>query len=197
MATHQMGDDFDFAAAKQDMPESSHAPDGQYTLEVRKCEFKYSKGDPTKGKPSRPMFAMTCSIVNGPYAGLPVWHNLVYTEENQNAKRMFYGQLELLGVKNPGKASDTAAALVGRVFTAQIGHREWNGSISNQIDRILTLQSTGAVGVPSAGVVPPAPSVQAPQPMAPAVTVTPAVDVPQAAPVAPAPAPADPNKPPF
>ena len=197
MTTHQMGDDFDFAAAKEGIPEQTYAPDGTYTIEVRKCDFKFSKGDPTKGKPSRPMFALTCSIVNGPYAGLPVWHNLVYTEENPNAKRMFYSQLDLLGIKNPGRGTDTANALVGRVFSAQIGHREWNGSISNQIDKFIALQSTGAAGVPSAGVVPPAPAVATPQPMAPAVPVTPTAEVPQPAP-APAAAPAvDPNKPPF
>ena len=195
MVTHQMSDDFDFGTAKAGMPETSHAPDGTYTLEIRKCEFKHSKGDPARGKPSRPMLAMTCSIVSGPYAGLPVWHNLVYTEENANAKRMFYSQLELLGIRNPGRGSDLAQALVNRVFTAQIGHREWNGSMSNTIERFIQLQSTGAAGVPSPSVTPPV-VVNQPVVAAPPVVTMP-VDVPQAAPAAPAPIAVDPNKPPF
>lgn len=183
MTTHSIGDDFDFGEAKKSIPDAQYAPDGIYTLKITKCEFKHSKGDPAKGKPSRPMFALTCSIISGPYAGLPVWHNLVYTEENPNAKRMFYGQLARLGIAQPGRGSEVASALVDRVFTAEVGHREYNGVISNQIEKFLDLQSTGAVGVPTMGVVPPAQAPIAPvqAPVVPEATVAPA-PAPQLAP---------------
>lgn len=171
MATESV-EDFDFGAAKAGLPEESVAPDGPYNLEIKKAEYKMSKGDPSQGKPRRPMFAITCHIVSGPFAGLPVWHNMVYTEENATAKRMFYAQLALLGISSPGTASQTSAALKGRVFQAQVGHRAYNGVPQNTIERIISLVSASPTGsVPQAAV---------PQVASPIPQPTPAVAVPEA-----------------
>lgn len=180
MATEQVAD-FDFGAGKKDLPDVSVAPDGPYNLKITKAEMKQSKGG--AGKPQRPMIAITTVIDGGPYATLPVWHNFVYTEENLNAKRMFYNQLALLGIVNPGTGAQVCAQLVGRVFNANVGHRDYNGTPQNTIERLNSLVSAGD-GMPSA--TPAAAPVAAPIPQpaqAPAIPdVTPQAVVPQPAP---------------
>lgn len=204
MATENVTD-YDFGAAKAGLPDEAIAPDGPYNLEIKKCEYKMSKGDASQNKPVRPMLALTCHITSGPYAGLPVWHNLVYTEENPTAKRMFFGQLNLLGIPNPGKGSETALALKGRVFQAQVGHRVFNGVPQNSIEKIVQLVSAAPTGsVPQTPAVPVAAPAPAPQvaPTIPEAAAPAAVPQPAPLPVVEAPAAADvtvPNvpKPPF
>jgi hypothetical protein len=202
MASQDIAVDFNIGGALAGVSDAAVAPDGAYVLKVTKAEAKSSKGSATK--PSRPMIAMTCSIQGGPYAGLPVWHNFVWTEENENAKRFFRANLKALGINITPTTTmgQIASALVGVVFNATIGHREFNGTISNQIDKFGALQTASPSGTPVPQIATPAiapvPQVAAAAPVEQvAAPITPAAEIPQAAPAAAAPAPAGVPAPPF
>lgn len=91
----------------------------------------------TSGKP---MIKTKLRVETGTYAGRTLFHNFNITADNDNAMRIFFGQMSVLGLDaafwqaNPSATVDQiAAALVGRKAVAVVGGREWQGSMREEI----------------------------------------------------------------
>lgn len=137
-------------------------PDGSYDAQVAAAEALESSTRKT-------MFKVKFQVLTGPYAGRPVWSNLVISPENPSALGYFFANMAALGLtsdyfaQNP-HPTHVADALVGRQCRVEVSSRVYQGQKRNDVKRIMPLNS----------------AVQAP----------PAPSAPMSAPVAPVPAPA-------
>lgn len=170
MTTQDIAGDFNIGSELDKIPDAAVAPDGPYVLEIKKAEAK-------SAKTGNPMIAITCSITNGPFAGMPVWNNFVWVADKQNVQRMFKDNIKRLGVNITPTTTmaQVAQALVGRVFQATLGHREYQGTMSNTLERIGALQGTGPSATPVPGI--PTPQISPIAPAAAPIPATPADDV--------------------
>lgn len=93
------------------------------------------------------MFALTFVVEGGPYDGKKLFTNLVYTE---NAAGFFFGKMKALGLEADffvGKdATEICAALIDARATVKTKHREYQGEIRSEVDRITA--RSGASGIP-------------------------------------------------
>lgn len=138
------------------------------------------------------MFKVKFKVMNGPYAGRPIWTNFVVSPENPNALGFFFQHMNALGLtkeyflQNPPPDA-IAAALVNRQARISVVHKTYQGSLRNEVKKIVALGAPAVAGQMAAPMVPPAaPAMPTPAPM-PAPAPVPAAPAPVA--VAPAPAP--------
>lgn len=172
-------------------------PVGKYDAIITECELKTSQN-------GREYWAAKFKIQNGPQAGRTLYNNFVLVEDNPNALRAFFINMSNLGISVDQLTSlgtDKNALtplLIGRQALVQVTHREYQGQMRDNIDRVERHPS-GPFGVNVAAApvtstnpgTPPAPTTPAPGAAAP--TPSPWDNVPtpsepvQAAPVAAAP----------
>jgi hypothetical protein len=135
-------------------------PEGPYRCEITKTEAKTA----TTGKS---MIVAAFKILDGPYAGRPLYNNFVLTTDNPNALAWFFKNMASLGLgkdffaMNPSLES-VAAQLVGKRCIVSAGVKTYNNELRNEVKGI---SSDGQVApqvpntvTPSADVTPPSPA---------------------------------------
>lgn len=174
-------------------------PTGTYNFFVKKATAgRTKKGD-------KDQMNLNTVIVDGAYAGKPVFVQLTVSDDNPVAMSILFQNLAVLGVGEEFLAASPttmqiAAALVGQYFTAELNHREWppgSGAVRNNLGIFKKFEGTPPIAattpvVPEVAVptVPAAPVAETPVvPVAPAETPAPAPVVPTAPAETPAPAP--------
>lgn len=185
-------------------------PVGKYHAIITSAELK------TSANTNREYWAVKFRIQDGPQAGKTVYNNFVLVEDNPNALRAFFINMQNIGISQQqliALGTDKNALtplLVGRQALLTITHREYQGSMRDNVDRVdkhpagpIGNVNAGATGAPSGAGAPiptaaptpqaaPAPA-PAPAPVAAPVPVPVAAPAPAPAPVpAPAPAPVAP-----
>jgi hypothetical protein len=178
----------DFGALMQQMGQQLEViPQGPYDVVVKTADAT------TTNDGSKPMLKVKFNIESGPQAGRPLYNNFTISQESQNALRIFFQQMQILGLdpafwSQPGVTLEhAAAALVGKRCRVDVAHRSWQGAVQPNITRINP--PLGALGAPG----PVAPGgLGGPAPMAPPPMAVPPAPLPQA-PVAPPPAPVAPQ----
>lgn len=141
-------------------------PDGIYVAKIIESEAKTSNN-------GKPQIKTRWEVLAGPHAGFKgLWNNFTLTVDNETALRIFYSQLNALGITTEFLDSlgsvdaDTAfkhiaGALDGKVASIKVKiDTEWN---NNKIDRINKAPIEFAAGVSAAaagpfGTAPVAPS---------------------------------------
>lgn len=90
----------------------------------------------------KPMIKCKVRVESGTYLSRTILHNFNITADNDNAMRIFFTHMSVLGLdekfwrSNSGASVEQIAqALVGKRATAVIGSREWQGSLREEIDR--------------------------------------------------------------
>lgn len=147
-------------------------PDGVYIAKVIESEAKTSNN-------GKPQIKARFEIVAGPHAGFKgLWNNFTLTVDNETALRIFYSQLNALGITgefldslgnvDPDTAfKHIAGALVGKVASIKVKiDTEWN---NNKIDRINKapadyVAEASGVASPFGGAAPAAPAAPASAP---------------------------------
>lgn len=157
-------------------------PQGQYDVVI-------SSAEATKSSTGKTMFKVKYKIVGGPNNDRQVFNNVTLSPENPNALNYFFRDMKNMGLTQEFFAASpspdsVASALLGKRCRIQVNHREYNGEMRDNVEKILP--SVGGPATPAAPSVPSAPPA-APAAAAPVPTVP---AVPQAA--APAPPPAIP-----
>jgi len=123
-------------------------PEGNHTFRVKTAEATRSSTD-------KLMFKLVCELVSGPDAGKTAYNNIVMTEDNPKAMFFFFKNLEALGCPKSWLRTEprpnpdqVAARMVGAVFTADITHRDWNGSKSENFNNLKAAQGSAGGGAP-------------------------------------------------
>jgi hypothetical protein len=166
-------------------------PDGEYELKVIEASH-------TTTQSGKPMFKVTAEVQTGAHAKRRVWDNLVITEGNNTAMRIFFDKMAAMGLPQdffvalPSNDQITQA-MMGRPFRGQLATSEYNGKFRNEIKRYSVASQVNATAVPVTAAA--AAAAPAPAP-APAPAVAPAM-APAVAPVSAPPAEAAPPAPPF
>lgn len=168
-------------------------PIGDYDVIVSTAEVKATQG----GKDS---IVVYFQVTTGPQQGRKIRNQFTISPDNPNAVGFFFRHMTAIGLSReyfaqtpPPTLHHVAANLVNRPCRIKVTHREWGGTMRDNIDSIMPAGALMPQGpqVPQAAPVPSVPG--APQvnavpaaPVAPAVPVVPAApQVPQA-PVTPA-----------
>lgn len=167
-------------------------PKGAYEVVVTKC-------DPKTSSTNKAMWAMQLTIEGGPHNGRVIFNNLTLTTDNPMALRMFFVNMNALGLdatffNSSPTPQQIANALVGKRARVEIDHRDFQGQKRENVKRLMPatgIFSTGAgvpmpaggPGVPGAS---PTPSpVVPPSPVPTPPVATPSVPAPQPVPAAP------------
>jgi hypothetical protein len=166
----------DFGALMQQMGQQLEViPQGPYDVVVKTADAT------TTNDGSKPMLKVKFNIESGPQAGRPLYNNFTISQESQNALRIFFQQMQILGLdpafwSQPGVTLEHAAvALVGKRCRVDVAHRSWQGAVQPNITRINP--PLGALGAPG----PVAPGgLGGPAPMAPPPMAVPPAPLPQA-----------------
>ncbi len=148
-------------------------PDGIYVVKVIESEAKTSNG-------GKPQIKARFEVVSGPNAGYKgLWTNFTLTIDNDTALRIFYSQLNALGITGEFLDSlgsvdaDTAfkhiaGALIGKVASVKTKiDTEWNNV---KIDRINKAPAEYAAGTGAALAAPATPFAAPAAPTAPPST---------------------------
>lgn len=179
----------DWANLQQQAAAASMAlPAGDYNLTVVQCTATQSKG-------GKPMFKTKFQVEDGPSQGRSVTNNFNLTTDNPVALRIFFRQMNALGLdsnffaQNP-TVEQIAAMMVGRRARVTLGVRKWQGEDQNEISAIAPALGAGPSGIApmAAAAAPGVPQV----PVAPVVAPVPQVQVPVPQAVAPVPQPVAP-----
>lgn len=119
--------------------------------------------------------------VDGPDAGKTVMAGGIYQGDTDGGRNAFFRKLEKFGLgrdffQTASTMKEIADALVGRVITADLTVKEWNGEPRNELGFGITLEDSPALpapaGVPAVATAAPA----ATPPAAPVVTQVAATD---------------------
>lgn len=173
----------------KDAGDINPVPIGKYDAICVSSELKQSQSSANQ------YWATKWKIQSGDQAGRVLYNNFVLTEDNPNALKAFFINMRNIGITTAhleqlgGDKNALTPLFVGRQAILTVTHREYQGSMRDNVDRIDAhpqgpMGNVQAGGIPQVAAAAPAPAV-APQPAA-APAVAPA---PVAAP-APAPAPA-------
>ena len=106
-------------------------PEGPYRCEVTKAEAKTA----STGKS---MVVAGFKILDGPYAGRPLYNNFVLTTDNPNALAWFFKNMASMGLTkeffgmNPSLEA-VAAQLVGKRCILNVGVKSYNNEMRNEV----------------------------------------------------------------
>ncbi len=184
-------------------------PQGDYDVKIIETEA-------TKSSTDKPMWKVTCQVMNGPHEGRKIWTQQTLTMDNEDALNVFFRQMAAAGLtgeffRTKPTNERIAEALMGRQFRAKVTIREWQGVPRNNIKQWNPMGARGgapggppppAAGAGGPGGPPPPPAASTPPPAAsppPPAAAAPspaaAAPPPAAAPAAAAPPPAAPAAP--
>jgi hypothetical protein len=146
------------AATAEGQAEKQLLPAGPYAAKVKTAKVK-------KTQSGKDQILVVFEVEGGPYAGAPLFKNLVISPGSATALDIFFRHLEALGVSrdyfaaNP-QLDDVAEAIKGRVVTVTTKQREYpagSGRMDNDITSIAAV--SGATPTPAAAATPaPAPA---------------------------------------
>src|SRR3954462_15928125 len=93
-------------------------PQGDYDVKIIETEA-------TKSSTDKPMWKLTCQVLNGPHERRKVWTQQTLTMDNPDALNVFFRQMTaavLTGefIKTNPSNQQSAAALLGRQFRAKV-----------------------------------------------------------------------------
>lgn len=157
-------------------------PVGQYDAKVTKSTHKVSQT-------GKSMFEVEFTVISGPHANRKVWDRYVVTPENPKALAFFFSKMKTLGLTTEffsAQPTDdqVASALMERMCIVELSQVEYNGSMRNEVRKILPVAGAGVPAPPSVPAAAAAPSASAAPPVPAAPAVPPAPEVPAPAPVA-------------
>lgn len=173
-------------------------PVGEYDVVVDTAEA-------TQSTTQKTMFKVRFKVESGPHAGRIVYNNFTISPENANALRFFFQHMGAMGLTREFFAGNptpqqVADALLGRRCRIGVKHRTYQGTLRENVDKIVPATGTPQFAqpqVPSPGTPGPAPQVPpTPTPPAPAPAPAPVTSPPPAPAPVPPPAPASPPAPP-
>ena len=129
-------------------------PSGTYDVQIVKSNHKVAQS-------GKSMFEVEMQVQSGPHANRRVWNRFVVSPENPKALGYFFSNMRALGLTSDffsGGPSDdqVAAALENKTCRVEIGQSEYNGSVRNEVKKVLP---------PEGGAVPAAPVVNADVPV--------------------------------
>lgn len=172
----------DWASLRQNADDAMRpAPDGEYTLKVKKAEAK------TASTGSQ-MIAVNFVIEGGPSHGKGVFWNLVLSPDNAFALNMFFKRLDAFGIDptmNGGLSMEQIASMMeGQMVDATLGHREYQNVVRNEVTEVRRnpMSSPRAYSAASSPAASATPAVSN-QPPTPQVSTAPPTPSPTAAPV--------------
>jgi len=139
------------ALAKDAAKGQEPLPVGAYEVEVTGAEHKVAAS-------GNPYYKTELTVAAGPHKGRKLWNNITLNASNPNSVGYFFGTMRTLGLDAeffadlPGDESEAAAlictALVGRQVVATVKHGEYNGNVTNEVDK-LAKSSAALSGTPS------------------------------------------------
>ncbi len=155
MTTRTIGELQGIAASSSYAP----LPADSYAVEVTGADFVSKVG-------KNPYFKVEFTVVEGAYARRKVWTNIVLGE-SEGSIGYFFNKLAKLGLdsefwnNHPNAAIDDIAPevcqrLIGRPAVVLLKIRDYQGTLSNEVDKITAATTLGASGVAQAPVSRPA-----------------------------------------
>jgi len=143
-------------------------PNGQYDVKIVKSAHKIAQS-------GKSMFEVEMQVMTGPHANRRVWNRFVVTPDNPKALGYFFSNMRILGLNTEffsGGPSDdqVASALEDKMCRIEVGQSEYNGSVRNEVKKVLPLDG---VVVPATPVVESTPT-PVTAPSAPAANTPPA-----------------------
>lgn len=128
-------------------------PNGDYDVETEKAEAVQSSN-------GRPMIKATFKVIVGPHTNRKVVNNFVLVVDNPTALAIFFRNMKCFGLDDnffamlgdQGSLDSVANAMVGKRVRLQLGQREWQGEMRNEVKQVKPY--TGApsgMGGPTAG----------------------------------------------
>ena len=119
-----------------DVPEvedEEFLPAGKYTVAIMSSKKKETS------KKTGYMLVLRLQVVSGKHKGFSVFHNLNLWNQNTTAVRIAKKEFETIkkavGVMTPKDSSE----LHNISFVADVGVREWNGQMQNEITKFLPM----------------------------------------------------------
>lgn len=122
-------------------------PVGPYEVEVTGAESKTSSNN-------NPFYKVEFTLAAGPNKGRKVWSNITLNAANPNSVGYFFGTMRTLGLDAeffaalPEDETDAqatiCAGLLGKTAIVTIQHGEYNGSVTNDVDKIARSTSAGS-----------------------------------------------------
>jgi hypothetical protein len=148
-------------------------PQGDYDVKIIETEA-------TKSSTDKPMWKVTCQVMNGPHEGRKIWTQQTLTMDNEDALNVFFRQMAAAGLtgeffRTKPTNERIAEALMGRQFRAKVTIREWQGVPRNNIKQWNPMGARGgapggppppAAGAGGPGGPPPPPAASTPPPAA-------------------------------
>lgn len=179
--------ELDWSALQKDAASAGVLPEGEYVVLLRSVEA-------TKSSQGKPMLKYKARVTDGPQKDKPVYGQFTISPESAMALRMFFLQMEALGLPaaffgtNP-PLEDVAHALENRCAIFKLTVRQWLGQDRNNVESVKPLPA-GTPLPPGAVTGPPAANITAGPPVPVAAAAAPPVPtVPSAPPVPSTPAP--------
>jgi len=145
-------------------------PNGQYDVKIVKSSHKIAQS-------GKSMFEVEMQVVSGPHANRRVWNRFVVTPENPKALGYFFSNMRILGLTTEffaAQPSDdqVAAALENKVCRVELGQSEYNGSVRNEVKKILAAEGAANATASPVASTPASPTVSTP-PTAPTTSTAP------------------------
>lgn len=157
-------------------------PIGEYDVIVASADVKATQA----GKDSIVVFFQ---VTTGPHQGKKIRNQFTISPDNPNAVGFFFRHMSAIGLPReyfaqspPPSLPNVAQALLNRPCRIKVTHREWGGTMRDNVDAIMSA-TTAAPTVPGTPQVPGAPQA-APVPTVPATPAVPAAPAVPAPPVA-------------
>lgn len=110
------------------VPSREPLPEGIYPVSIAKVEQTLSKSS------GNPMLKIEFNINDPEYSGRKVWANYVLTEA---AMWKVMELFKALGLPTESIVSIDTDELVGLECSAQIGQREYEGNIQNEVKKVM------------------------------------------------------------
>lgn len=128
-------------------------PNGDYDVETEKAEAVTSSN-------GKPMIKVTFKVIVGPHTNRKVMNNFVLVVDNPVALSIFFRNMKCFGLEDnffaslgdQGTLDPVANAMVGKRVRLQLGQREWQGEMRNEVKQVKPYTGApGGMGGPSAG----------------------------------------------
>jgi hypothetical protein len=128
-------------------------PIGDYDVEVTKAEAVTSSN-------GRPMIKATFKVIVGPHTNRQVMNNFVLSVDSPVALSIFFRHMKCFGLDDnffamlgeSGTLDPAASAMVGKRVRLELGHREWQGEMRNEVKQVKPYTGApGGMGGPAAG----------------------------------------------
>jgi len=131
----------DWSALQQEAKSGNAMPDGDYDAMI-------TESAATSSSNGKPMIKVKWRIINGQYEKRGVSTNFTVSAESAVALRIFFDQMERLGLgpdffAGSPSMETVAATLLNRGARITLGSREWQGATLNEVKRIQPLVLTG------------------------------------------------------